>query len=92
MTGFSQDARRYYEKIGPLAPIRRSESGHRRYAEVDLAWARSLTILRATGMPIRRMLTFVESSVAQPEHSPPHGHMGLPQARLPAGSTTVTRQ
>ena len=40
----------------------------------------------------RRMLTFVESSAAQPEHSPPHGHMGLPQACLPAGSTTVTRQ
>lgn len=60
LTGVSQDTLRYYEKIGLLAPIRRSESGHRRYTEIDLAWARFLTILRATGMPIRRMLTFVK--------------------------------
>src|SRR5215204_5639964 len=55
----SQDTLRYYEKIGLLAPIRRADSGHRRYDEVDLAWVRFLTILRATGMPIRRMLTYV---------------------------------
>lgn len=60
LTGVSQDTLRYYEKIGLLAPIRRSDSGHRRYTEIDLAWARFLTILRATGMPIRRMLTFVK--------------------------------
>jgi DNA-binding transcriptional MerR regulator len=60
LTGVSQDTLRYYEKIGLLAPIARTESGHRRYDEIDLAWVRFFTILRATGMPIRRMLAFAE--------------------------------
>src|SRR5918995_4865543 len=59
LTNVSQDTLRYYEKIGLLAPIRRAGNGHRRYDEVDLAWVHFLTILRATGMPIRRMLTYV---------------------------------
>jgi DNA-binding transcriptional MerR regulator len=60
LTGVSQDTLRYYEKIGLLAPVARAENGHRRYDWVDLAWVRFFTILRATGMPIRAMLTFAE--------------------------------
>ena len=60
LTGASQDTLRYYEKIGLLAPVARSGNGHRRYGEIDLAWVRFFTILRSTGMPIRRMLAFAE--------------------------------
>jgi DNA-binding transcriptional MerR regulator len=60
LTGVSIDTLRYYERVGLLAPVARSESGHRRYDWVDLAWVRFFTILRTTGMPIRSMLAFAE--------------------------------
>ena len=53
-------ALRYYERVGLLRPVRRAENGHRCYGEEDLGWVRFLTLLRDTGMPIRRMLAFVE--------------------------------
>jgi DNA-binding transcriptional MerR regulator len=51
---------RYYERIGLLAPAGRGSGGHRRYTESDLGSVRFLTMLRATGMPIREMTEFVE--------------------------------
>ena len=51
-TGLSADTLRYYEKIGLLPGIARSQSGHRRFSEDDLGWIRFLQRLRATGMPI----------------------------------------
>ncbi len=57
-TGLSAHTLRYYERIGLLDPIGRAASGHRRYAEKDLAWLEFLTRLRATGMPIHQMQEF----------------------------------
>jgi DNA-binding transcriptional MerR regulator len=59
-TGLSRHTLRYYERIGLLGPVARSESGHRRYTEEDLGWIEFLTLLRETGMPIRDMHRFVE--------------------------------
>lgn len=59
-TGLSAHTLRYYERIGLLDPIGRATSGHRRYAEQDLAWLEFLTRLRATGMPIRHMQRFAD--------------------------------
>ena len=60
LTGTGAHALRYYERVGLLRPVKRAENGHRRYGEEDLGWVRFLTLLRDTGMPIRRMLEFVE--------------------------------
>lgn len=60
LTGTGVHALRYYERVGLLRPVRRAENGHRCYGEEDLGWVRFLTLLRDTGMPIRRMLAFVE--------------------------------
>jgi DNA-binding transcriptional MerR regulator len=51
-TGLSADTLRYYERIGVLPGIARSDSGHRRFSENDIGWIKLVQCLRATGMPI----------------------------------------
>lgn len=46
---------RYYEKIGLLPSIHRSENGRRNYTEEDLGWVYWLKLLRESGMSIRVM-------------------------------------
>ena len=43
-----------------LAPIERTDSGHRRFAAEDIEWIVVITKLRATGMPIRRIREYAE--------------------------------
>jgi DNA-binding transcriptional MerR regulator len=59
-TGLSIHALRYYEKVGLLAPIHRASNGHRRYSAEDVAWLEFLVRLRETGMPIQKVLAFVD--------------------------------
>jgi DNA-binding transcriptional MerR regulator len=59
-TGFSLDTLRYYEKIGLLPSIARSSGGRRVFTEDDVAWLGILQCLRATGMPIARMLRYAK--------------------------------
>jgi len=59
-TGFSLDTLRYYEKIGLLAGIARSSGGRRVFTDDDVAWLGILQCLRATGMPIARMLRYAK--------------------------------
>lgn len=57
--GLTKHTLRYYEREGLLPAITKSSNGHRRYTEDDLGWVRFLQLLRATGMPIREMKTFM---------------------------------
>jgi DNA-binding transcriptional MerR regulator len=59
-TGLTTDTLRYYEKIGILPGIARSESGHRRFSENDIGWIRLVQCLRATGMPIEDLHRYAE--------------------------------
>jgi DNA-binding transcriptional MerR regulator len=59
-SGLSAHTLRYYERAGLLDPVDRAESGHRRYAEEDLARIQFLTKLRSTGMPIRQIREYAE--------------------------------
>jgi DNA-binding transcriptional MerR regulator len=54
-TGISIDTLRYYERIGLLDPVRRDQSGYRRYSQQDLDWIGLLMALRKTGMPLAQM-------------------------------------
>jgi DNA-binding transcriptional MerR regulator len=58
-TGISRHTLRYYERIGLLAPVGRTASGHRRYTDDDLGGIIFLTLLRETGMPIEDMQRFM---------------------------------
>lgn len=51
---------RYYEKIGLLQFIQRTENGRRVYTETDLAWVYWLKLLRSSGMSINTMKRYVE--------------------------------
>jgi DNA-binding transcriptional MerR regulator len=59
-TGVSRDTLRYYEKIGILPGIARSQSGHRRFSDDDMGWIKLVQCLRATGMPIEDLHTYAE--------------------------------
>jgi DNA-binding transcriptional MerR regulator len=59
-TGVSAHTLRYYERAGLLDPVDRAASGHRRYAEEDIARIQFLTKLRSTGMPIRQVRQYAE--------------------------------
>ena len=57
-TGLSIDTLRYYERIGPLEPVSRASSGHRRYKQRDIDWIRLIINLRETGMPLAQIHYF----------------------------------
>lgn len=61
LTGLTPDTLRYYERDGlMLRAVPRAGSGHRAYAEADIAWIRMVTRLRSTGMPIRDVRRYAE--------------------------------
>ncbi|MBX0321341.1 MULTISPECIES: MerR family transcriptional regulator [Shouchella] len=59
-TGLSVHTLRYYERIGLMDYIARTDSGRRTYSEHDLEWLTLLTNLRSTGMAIKDMQHFAE--------------------------------
>ncbi len=61
LTGLSEHTLRYYERARLLDPVRRqSSSRHRRYSAEDVARLRTLSCLRAAGMPLERMRRYFE--------------------------------
>lgn len=56
--GLTPHTLRYYERIGLIQPVARGTDGHRRYSAQDVDWVSFITRLKATGMPISRMLEF----------------------------------
>jgi DNA-binding transcriptional MerR regulator len=60
LSGVTAHTLRYYERAGLLDPVDRAASGHRRYAEEDLARIAFLTKLRSTGMPIRKIREYAD--------------------------------
>jgi len=61
-TGLSIDTLRYYERIGLLEPVGRTQSGHRRYTQHDLDWIDLLIGMRKTGMPRAQMVRLAQLS------------------------------
>ncbi len=59
-TGVSAHTLRYYERVEILPPIPRASSGHRVYSEGHAEWVLFVKYLRATGMPIRRILHYTQ--------------------------------
>lgn len=59
-SGLSEPTLRYYEDVGLVGPIDRDErSGHRRYGTVDVETLEVLSCLRAVGMGIDDMRTYL---------------------------------
>jgi DNA-binding transcriptional MerR regulator len=58
-SGLSIHTLRYYERIGVIAPIPRHSSGHRRYSRETAERVESLAYLRAAGVSMEDMRTYV---------------------------------
>jgi DNA-binding transcriptional MerR regulator len=58
--GLSAHTLRWYEQMGLLDEIPRDSAGRRRYRLADVERLQLLTKMRATGMPVRDMVRYVE--------------------------------
>lgn len=57
--GISQDTLRYYERIGLLPPVNRSESGIRDYNEIDVRRVEFIKCMRSAGLPVEVLIEYV---------------------------------
>jgi DNA-binding transcriptional MerR regulator len=58
--GLSAHTLRWYEQVGLLDPVQRDSAGRRRYREADMERLGLLTKMRATGMPVRDMVRYMQ--------------------------------
>lgn len=58
-TGLSTDTLRYYERIGIIPEIERSESGIRNYTDRDLGWIEFSKCMRGAGMSIESIIEYI---------------------------------
>ena len=57
--GISQDTLRYYERVGMIPPVTRTEGGIRNYTEEDLRWVELAKCMRSAGLPVEAMIEYV---------------------------------
>lgn len=62
-TGLTEDAIRYYEKIGLLPYAKRKRNGHRIYDEEDIELMELIICLKKTGMSLNEMKNFLQYPV-----------------------------
>ncbi len=55
----SSDTLRYYERIGLIQPVNRSESGIRDYDEIDIRRVEFIKCMRSAGLPIEALIEYV---------------------------------
>jgi DNA-binding transcriptional MerR regulator len=57
--GISSDTLRYYERIGLIPPVNRTESGIRDYNETDVKRVEFIKCMRTAGLPIEALIEYV---------------------------------
>lgn len=68
--GLSQDTLRYYERVGMIPRVTRSQSGHRDYQEKDLGWVELAKCLRNAGLTVEAIVEYVRLSLEGDYHTP----------------------
>jgi DNA-binding transcriptional MerR regulator len=56
----SSDTLRYYERVGLIPPVNRSESGIRDYNEIDVRRVEFIKCMRSAGLPIEVLIEYVD--------------------------------
>lgn len=56
----SADTLRYYERVGLLPAVNRTESGIRDYNQIDVEWVEFIKCMRSAGLPIEVLTEYVE--------------------------------
>lgn len=59
LTGITADTLRYYEKIGLLPPVPRTESGIRSYDANSFAWVQLIQQLKASGLMLEEIQEYI---------------------------------
>ncbi|NUK03002.1 MerR family transcriptional regulator [Streptomyces lunaelactis] len=67
-TGLTAHTLRWYERIGLMPHVDRSNTGQRRFTNRDLNWLGFVAKLRLTGMPVADMVRYAEL-VREGEHT-----------------------
>lgn len=57
--GLSVDTLRYYERVGLIPPVNRSESGIRDYSELDLRRIDFIKCMRGAGLPVEVLIEYM---------------------------------
>ena len=57
--GLSADTLRYYEKIGLLPAVQRTNGGIRDYQESDCNWIQFIKCMRSAGLPVETLIEYV---------------------------------
>jgi len=57
--GLSVDTLRYYERVGLIPPVNRSESGIRDYNELDLRRVDFIKCMRGAGLPVEVLIEYM---------------------------------
>ncbi len=57
-SGISSDTLRYYERIGLIPPVNRSEGGIRDYNEIDLRRVEFIKCMRSVGLPLEVLIEY----------------------------------
>jgi DNA-binding transcriptional MerR regulator len=55
----STDTLRYYERVGLIPPVNRTESGIRDYSELDLRRVEFIKCMRSAGLPVEVLIEYV---------------------------------
>jgi len=56
----SQDTLRYYERIGMIPSVNRTQSGLRNYTEQDCRWIELAKCMRSAGLPVEVMIEYLK--------------------------------
>ena len=56
----SQDALRYYERVGMIPPVTRTSGGIRNYQESDIRWLDLAMCMRSAGLPVEVMVEYLK--------------------------------
>ncbi|MCD7730065.1 MAG: MerR family transcriptional regulator [Oscillospiraceae bacterium] len=57
--GISQDTLRYYERVGMIPPVARTEGGIRNYTDEDIGWVELAVCMRSAGLHIEAIIEYV---------------------------------
>ncbi len=60
--GLSQDTLRYYERVGMIPPVKRTQGGIRDYDDEALGWVELAKCMRSAGLSVEAMVEYVRLS------------------------------
>lgn len=58
--GLTQDALRYYERIGLIPPVKRSSNGIREYDDYSCGWIEFIHCMRKAGIKVEVLIEYVQ--------------------------------